>query len=64
MFAIRAESSKYPLEVAIIEPKLQLPIARAVKGSAHLLLIRGAISIEIKQAIGIALKRNKSSQIP
>jgi hypothetical protein len=48
----------------MIEPKLQLPIAKAVSGWAHLLLIRGAISIEIKQAIGIALKRHKSSQIP
>jgi hypothetical protein len=47
-----------------MEPKLQLPIAKAVNGFAHLLLIRGAISIESMQAIGIALKRNKSAQIP
>jgi hypothetical protein len=47
-----------------MEPKLQIPIARAVKGLAHLLLIRGATIIESKQVIGMALKRNKSAHIP
>jgi hypothetical protein len=47
-----------------MEPKLQLPIANAIKGFAHLLLIRGATIIENKQVIGIALKRNKSTQTP
>jgi hypothetical protein len=50
--------------VAIMEPKLQLPIAKAVKGFAHLLLIRGAKRIESMQAIGITLKRNKSLKKP
>jgi hypothetical protein len=54
----------YELVVAMIEPKLQDPIAKAVKGLAHLLLIRGAIRIESRQASGIRLKRNKSAQTP
>jgi hypothetical protein len=36
----------------------------AVKGCAHLLLILGAASIENRQAIGIALNKNNSDQIP
>jgi hypothetical protein len=47
-----------------MEPKLQLPIAKAVKGFAHLLLMRGAKRIESMQAIGITLKRIKSLQKP
>jgi hypothetical protein len=47
-----------------MEPKLQLPIAKAIKGLAHLLLILGAHIIENRQLIGIALKRNRSLQMP
>jgi hypothetical protein len=64
MFARKAGNSMYELAVAKIEPKLQLPIAKAVNSFAHLLLIRGAIKIESRQASGTALKRNKSAQMP
>ena len=64
MFAKKSGISRYEVAVAIIDPKLQHPIAKAVKGCAHLLLIRGANSSELKKAIGIELKRNKSEKIP
>jgi hypothetical protein len=62
MFARKAENSMYELAVANIEPKLQLPMAIAVIGCAHLLLRAGAISIETRLAIGIRLNRSKSNQ--
>jgi hypothetical protein len=64
MFARNADVSMKELAVAIMEPKLQLPIAKAVRGLAHLLLIRGATRIESMQAIGITLNRNKSLNNP
>ncbi len=44
------------IEVASMEPSVQLPKAEAVKVCAHLLLILGAARIEIEEAIATQLK--------
>ena len=63
MFPKSAENSRYELAVAVTEPKLQLPIAKAINGCAHLLVRSGATSREIRQAIGTALNSNRSDQV-
>ena len=63
MFPKSVENSRKELAVAATEPKLQLPMAKAVKDCDHLLLPAGAMSIETRQAIGTALNRNRSDQV-
>ncbi len=55
---------EYEIAVATIEPKLQLPIANAVKGCAQMLLIRGASNTEIRQRIATQLKAMRSTHNP
>ena len=62
--ARNADTSMYELVVAAIEPRLQLPIAKAVMGWAHLLLILGATITPSRAAIATLLKAMRSPQTP
>ena len=48
----------------MIEPKHQLPIAAAVIGFAHLLVILGATNTDIKAAMATLLKAATSTAAP
>ena len=48
----------------MIEPKHQLPIAAAVIGFAHLLVILGAVNTDNKAAIATKLKATTSTKEP